>query len=141
MEPLQYLAHRAGDRYIEILPNGTRRPFGWAPVDLLRLDREAACVGLDGIHRDALAEFKRWLQARVDLHPAASSLPARLCHVAAIVAGLVSMTLLNWISPPLAIDGDAFNHRGSPEFAATRRQALFSRKQRLEADRELKLGD
>ena len=39
-------------------------------------------------------------------------------YVAAIVAGPVSISPLDWICPLLAIDADAFNHGGTPEFAA-----------------------
>ena len=44
--------------------------------------------------------------------------------VAAIVAGPVSMSPLDWICPLLAIDADAFNHGGTPEFAAISAVAL-----------------
>jgi uncharacterized protein len=36
----------------------------------------------------------------------------------AIVAGPVSIDPLEWICPLLAVDADAFNHGGTPEFAA-----------------------
>ena len=65
-----------------------------------------------------LAELEQWLQARVDQHPAATSLPMLDGYVAAIVAGPMSMSPLDWICPLLAIDVDAFNHGGTPEFAA-----------------------
>ncbi len=65
-----------------------------------------------------LEELERWLQARVDRHPAATSLPMLDGYVAAIVAGPVSMSPLDWICPLLAIDADAFNHGDTPEFAA-----------------------
>ena len=65
-----------------------------------------------------LAELEQWLQARVDQHPAATGLPMLDGYVAAIVAGPVSMSPLDWICPLLAIDADAFNHGGTPEFAA-----------------------
>ena len=39
-------------------------------------------------------------------------------YVSAIVAGPVSLDPPNWICPLLAIDADAFNHGGTPEFAA-----------------------
>lgn len=71
-----------------------------------------------------LAELERWLQARVDRHPAATSLPLLDGYVAAIVAGPVSMSPLDWICPLLAIDADAFNHGGTPEFAAISAVAL-----------------
>ncbi|WP_128929787.1 YecA family protein [Bradyrhizobium guangxiense] len=65
-----------------------------------------------------LEELERWLQARVDQHPDATNLPMLDGYVAAIVAGPVSMSPLDWICPLLAIDADAFNHGGTPEFAA-----------------------
>ena len=71
-----------------------------------------------------LAELERWLQARVDRHPAATNLPMLDGFVAAIVAGPVSMSPLDWICPLLAIDADAFNHGGTPEFAAISTVAL-----------------
>jgi uncharacterized protein len=71
-----------------------------------------------------LEELERWLQARVDRHPAATSLPMLDGYVAAIVAGPVSMSPLDWICPLLAIDADAFNHGGTPEFAAISAVAL-----------------
>jgi uncharacterized protein len=39
-------------------------------------------------------------------------------YVTAIVAGPVSFDPREWICPLLAIDADAFNHGGTPEFAA-----------------------
>jgi uncharacterized protein len=71
-----------------------------------------------------LAELERWLQARVDRHPAATSLPMLDGYVAAIVAGPVSMSPLDWICPLLAVDADAFNQGGAPEFAAISAVAL-----------------
>ena len=71
-----------------------------------------------------LADLERWLQARIDRHPAATSLPMLDGYVAAIVAGPVSMSPLDWICPLLAIDADAFNHGGTPEFAAISAVAL-----------------
>nr|WP_082905707.1 MULTISPECIES: YecA family protein [Bradyrhizobium] len=71
-----------------------------------------------------LAELERWLQARVDRHPAATSIPMLDGYAAAIVAGPVSMSPLGWICPLLAIDADAFNHGGTPEFAAISAVAL-----------------
>ncbi|WP_420965450.1 YecA family protein [Bradyrhizobium sp. B120] len=71
-----------------------------------------------------LAELEQWLQARVDQHPAATSLPMLDGYVAAIVAGPVSINPLDWICPLLAIDADAFNHGGTPEFAAISAVAL-----------------
>jgi uncharacterized protein len=71
-----------------------------------------------------LEELERWLQARADRHPAATSLPMLDGYAAAIVAGPVSMSPLDWICPLLAIDADAFNHGGTPEFAAISAAAL-----------------
>jgi uncharacterized protein len=71
-----------------------------------------------------LEELERWLQARVDRHPAATSIAMLDGYVAAIVAGPVSMSPLDWICPLLAIDADAFNHGGTPEFAAISAVAL-----------------
>jgi uncharacterized protein len=65
-----------------------------------------------------LDELDRWLQARVDRHPVATSIPTLDGYVTAIVAGPVSISPLDWICPLLAIDADAFNHGGTPEFAA-----------------------
>ncbi|MGF6312537.1 uncharacterized protein ABIB82_006430 [Bradyrhizobium sp. i1.8.4] len=73
----------------------------------------------------SLVEPERWLQARVDRHPAATSLPALDGYVAAIVAGPVSMSPLDWICPLLAINAaDAFNHGGTPELGAISTVAL-----------------
>ncbi|MBT1517527.1 UPF0149 family protein [Bradyrhizobium sp. SRL28] len=71
-----------------------------------------------------LEELEQWLQARVDQHPVATSIPMLDGYVAAIVAGPVSMSPLDWICPLLAIDADAFNHGGTPEFAAISAVAL-----------------
>ncbi|WP_454624860.1 UPF0149 family protein [Bradyrhizobium cenepequi] len=71
-----------------------------------------------------LDELERWLQARAEQHPAATSLPMLDGYVAAIVAGPVSMSPPDWICPLLAIDADAFNHGGTPEFAAISAVAL-----------------
>lgn len=65
-----------------------------------------------------LAELEQWLIARRDRHPAATSLPMFDGYIAAIVAGPASLSPLDWICPLLAIDADAFNHGGTPEFAA-----------------------
>ncbi|GLR92175.1 UPF0149 family protein [Bradyrhizobium iriomotense] len=45
-------------------------------------------------------------------------------YVAAIVAGPVSMSPLDWICPLLAIDAEAFNHGDTPEFVAISALAL-----------------
>ncbi|MGY3622369.1 UPF0149 family protein [Bradyrhizobium sp. USDA 10063] len=71
-----------------------------------------------------LAELERWLQARVDRHPAATSLPMLDGYTTAIVAGPVPMSPPDWICPLLAIGADAFNHGGTPEFAAISAIAL-----------------
>jgi uncharacterized protein len=71
-----------------------------------------------------LNELEPWLQARAEQHPRARSLPMLEGYVAAIVAGPVSMSPLDWIRPLLAIDADAFNHGGTPEFAAISAVAL-----------------
>ncbi|MGL9623196.1 hypothetical protein QRQ56_35095 [Bradyrhizobium sp. U531] len=71
-----------------------------------------------------LAALDRWLQARLDQHPAATNLPMLDDYVAANVAGPLSMNPLDWICPLLAIDADAFNHGGAPEFAAISAAAL-----------------
>jgi uncharacterized protein len=72
----------------------------------------------------ALDELDRWLQARAERHPTATSLPLLDGYVAAIVAGPVSISPPDWICPLLAIDADAFNHGGTPEFAAISAVAL-----------------
>jgi uncharacterized protein len=71
-----------------------------------------------------LDELEPWLQARAEQHPAATSLPMLDGYVAAIVAGPVSISPPDWICPLLAIDADAFNHGGTPEFAAISAVAL-----------------
>jgi uncharacterized protein len=71
-----------------------------------------------------LNELEPWLQARAEQHPLARSLPMLDGYVAAIVAGPVSMSPLDWICPLLAIDADAFNHGSTPEFAAISAVAL-----------------
>jgi uncharacterized protein len=71
-----------------------------------------------------IADLERWIQARVAQHPAATNLPMLDGYVAAIVAGPVSMSPLDWICPLLAIDADAFNHGGTAEFAAISAVAL-----------------
>jgi uncharacterized protein len=47
-----------------------------------------------------------------------TSIPTLDGYVAAIVAGPVSIDPLDWICALLAVDTDAFNHGGTPEFAA-----------------------
>jgi uncharacterized protein len=65
-----------------------------------------------------LEELERWLQARAERRPVATSIATLDGYVTAIVAGPVSISPLDWICPLLAIDADAFNHGGTPEFAA-----------------------
>jgi uncharacterized protein len=57
-----------------------------------------------------------WLQDR--LGAAAANLSMLDGFVTAIVAGPVSMDPPEWICPLLGIKNDAFNHGGTPEFAA-----------------------
>lgn len=71
-----------------------------------------------------LDELDRWLHARPERHPVATSLPVLDGYVAAIVAGPVSISPLDWICPLFAIDADAFNHGGTPELAAISAVAL-----------------
>jgi uncharacterized protein len=66
----------------------------------------------------SLVQLERWLQDRTERRPVATSLPVLDGYIAAIVAGPVSISPLDWICPLLAIDADAFNHGGTPEFAA-----------------------
>ncbi len=65
-----------------------------------------------------LTELEQWLHDRADRRPVATSLPTLDGYVAAIVAGPVSIDPLEWICQLLAVDADAFNHGGTPEFAA-----------------------
>jgi uncharacterized protein len=65
-----------------------------------------------------LDELERWLQARAERRPVATGVAMLDGYVAAIVAGPVSISPLDWICPLLAIDADAFNHGGTSEFAA-----------------------
>ena len=66
----------------------------------------------------SLAELERWLRDRAARRPVATSMPTLDGYVAAIVAGPVSISPLDWICPLLAVDADAFNHGGTAEFAA-----------------------
>lgn len=63
-----------------------------------------------------LDELDRWLQGRAGA--AATSLSMLDGFVTAIVAGPVSIDPPGWICPLLGIEIDAFNHGGTPEFAA-----------------------
>ena len=65
-----------------------------------------------------LDELDQWLRGRTDRQPAATNLSMLDGYVTAIVAGPVSFDPREWICPLLAIDADAFNHGGTPEFAA-----------------------
>jgi uncharacterized protein len=65
-----------------------------------------------------LDELDQWLRGRTDRQPAATNLSMLHGYVTAIVAGPVSFDPREWICPLLAIDADAFNHGGTPEFAA-----------------------
>ena len=56
----------------------------------------------------------RWLQARVDRHPAATSLSMLEGYAAAIVAGPVLMSPRDWICPLLASDCRCFQPRRHP---------------------------
>jgi uncharacterized protein len=71
-----------------------------------------------------LEELGQWLQDRADRRPAATSIPMLDGYVTAIVAGPVSFDPLDWICRLLAIDADAFNRGGTPEFAAITAVAL-----------------
>jgi uncharacterized protein len=63
-----------------------------------------------------LDKLDLWLQGRTGA--AATNLSMLDGFVTAVVAGPVSMDPPEWICPLLGIEGDAFNHGGTPEFAA-----------------------
>jgi len=63
-----------------------------------------------------LDKLDLWLQGRAGA--SAANLSMLDGFVTAIVAGPVSMDPPEWICPLLGIDIDAFNHGGTPEFAA-----------------------
>jgi uncharacterized protein len=65
-----------------------------------------------------LDDLDLWLRGRADPQPAATNLSMLDGYVTAIVAGPVSFDPREWICPLLAIDADAFDHGGTPEFAA-----------------------
>ena len=65
-----------------------------------------------------LDELGQWLLSRPGRPPAATNLSMLDGYVTAIVVGPVSFDPREWIWPLLAIDADAFNHVGTPEFAA-----------------------
>lgn len=64
----------------------------------------------------SLDELDVWLQGRTGA--AATNLSMLDGFVTAVVAGPVSMDPPEWICPLLGIGIDAFNHGGTPEFAA-----------------------
>src|SRR4029077_11122674 len=66
----------------------------------------------------SLVQLERWLRDRAERRPVATSMPVLDGYVAAIVAGPVSISPLDWICPLLGIDADAFNHGGPRECAA-----------------------
>src|ERR1700704_2872315 len=66
----------------------------------------------------SLAELERWLRDRAERRPVATSIATLDGYVAAVVAGPMSISPLDWICPLLAIDADAFNLSGTAEFAA-----------------------
>src|ERR1700732_4763403 len=63
-----------------------------------------------------LDKLDLWLQGRTGA--AATNLSMLDGFVTAVVAGPVSMNPPEWICPLLGIEIDAFNHGGTPEFAA-----------------------
>ena len=63
-----------------------------------------------------LEKLDLWLQSRTGV--AATNLSMLDGFVTAVVAGPVSMDPPEWICPLLGIEVDAFNHGGTPEFAA-----------------------
>jgi uncharacterized protein len=65
-----------------------------------------------------LDELDQWLRDRTERKPAATNLSMLDGYVTGIVVGPVSFDPREWICPLLAIDEDAFNHGGTPEFAA-----------------------
>src|SRR5882757_4041244 len=73
---------------------------------------------IDGGSRHAARRTRAMAAARAERRPVATSIPTLDGYVTAIVAGPVSISPLDWICPLLAIDADAFNHGGTPEFAA-----------------------
>lgn len=65
-----------------------------------------------------LDDLDQWLHGRAGRHPAATNIYMLDGYVTAIVAGPMSFDPPEWICPLLAIDADAFNYGGTPEFAA-----------------------
>ena len=72
----------------------------------------------------SLEQLDRWLRDRPDCRPAAANISMLDGYVTAIVAGPMSLDPPEWICPLLGIDADAFNHGGTPEFAAISAVAL-----------------
>jgi yecA family protein len=68
----------------------------------------------------SLEDLELWLRGRAGANPRplTASLSWLDGFVSAVVAGPVSMDPRHWICPLLGIDPDAFNHGGTPEFAA-----------------------
>jgi uncharacterized protein len=68
----------------------------------------------------SLEDLDIWLRerAKADPPPLATSLSMLDGFVSAVVAGPVSMDTRAWICPLLGIDPDAFDHGGTPQFAA-----------------------
>jgi len=64
-----------------------------------------------------LDKLESWLQARVEKHPVATSLPMLDSYVAAIVARPVSMSPLDWICLLLPSTLTHPNHDGSSQAA------------------------
>ena len=65
-----------------------------------------------------LDELDQWLRGRTGRPPAATNLSMLDGYVTAIVVGPVSFDPREWMCPLLATNADAFNHGGTPEFAA-----------------------
>jgi len=72
----------------------------------------------------SLEQLDRWLRDRTDRRPAAANISMLDGYVTAIVAGPISFDPPEWICPLLGIDADAFNHGGTPQFAAISAVAL-----------------
>ena len=100
----------------ELLPGNGRRPARW-PAGLPH-EARASPFGHPPMTAVAmpLDKLDCWLQGRTGA--AATNLPMLDGFVSAIVAGPVSIDAPEWICPLLGIDIDAFNHGGTPEFAA-----------------------
>ena len=84
---------------------------------------------LASMSRAAVPLYER-LRGRTDRRRAATNLSMLDGYVAAIVAGPVSFDPRAWICPLLAIGAGAFNHGGTPEFAAISTAAVTRAGQR-----------